>query len=200
MASHTASPKTPNFQTMKFSTSRILLALSVAMMPAALVGCGGGGGSSAGPSVSIAPTPVPQTGVNVTVQLRDGAGAAVEGLVTLDGKRRATTGGNAAFANVSGGSLTASAEVNGMTYSRNFVATLGANTVQIAIDPAATTPPNGTPPAPPNFERFLAPSRFGAHTRLTNSVRIVYTGERQFSLEQIGWRHGGPFARHPRRI
>ena len=138
---------------MKISKFRLLLALSLSVVPAVLVGCGGGGGggSSSGPTVPIGPTPIPQTGVNVTVQLRDTAGAPVAGLVMLDGQRRATTNGDAAFANVSAGALTASAEVNGANYSKSFVATLGANTVQIAVDPAVTTPPQGTPPAPPSF-------------------------------------------------
>ncbi len=131
--------------------SRAFLALGATLCAALLAGCGGGGGSSSGPVTPPTPTPttIPPTGVSVTVQLRDTAGAPVEGLVTLDGQRRATTGGDAAFVNVKSGSLVASAEVNGATYSQNFVATSGANTVQIAIEPATTPPDGGNPPAPP---------------------------------------------------
>ncbi len=129
--------------------SRVYLALGAAFCAFALAGCGGGGGSSSGPSVpSATATPRP-TSVNVTVQLRDTAGAPVEGLVTLDGQRRATTGGNASFINVRGGALTASAEVNGANYTKNFVATSGANVVQIAINPNTGTTGGTTPPAPP---------------------------------------------------
>lgn len=120
--------------------------MGAALCAFTLVGCGGGGGSSGGPAT---PTAIPPKGVNVTVQLRDSAGAPVEGLVTLDGQRRATTGGNAAFANVRLGALTASAEVNGVNTTKNFVATSGANVVQIAINPNGGTTGGGTPPAPP---------------------------------------------------
>ncbi len=134
---------------MKFSSikSRALLALGATLCAAIITGCGGG--SSNGPTPPPTPTAIPPTNVNVLVQLRDTAGAPVEGLVTLDGQRRATTGGDAAFTNVKSGSLVASAEVNGATYSQNFVATSGANTVQIAVDPATTPPDGGNPPAPP---------------------------------------------------
>ena len=126
--------------------SRATLALGATLCVLALVGCGGG---SSGGSPAPTATPIPPTNISVIVQLRDAMGAPVEGLVTLDGQRRATTGGDAAFANVKGGALTASAEVNGATYSQDFVATLGANTVQIAINPGAVTPPDGNPPPPP---------------------------------------------------
>ena len=125
--------------------SRAWFAVGAALCAVTLVGCGGGG-SSGGPP---APTNPPVTNVNVTVQLRDAAGAPVEGLVTLDGQRRATTGGNADFVNVKAGAQSASAEVNGANYSQNFVATSGANTVQIAINPVVTPPGGGNPPAPP---------------------------------------------------
>ena len=132
---------------MKFTQfkSRALLALGGAVCALTLAGCGGGG-SPSGPAT---PTTVPPTGVNVTVQLRDSAGAPVEGLVTVDGKRRATTGGNADFFNIKAGSQIVSAEVNGVNYPKNFVATLGANVVQIAINPNTPTPGGTTPPAPP---------------------------------------------------
>ena len=126
------------------------LGLGAALCAFVLVGCGGGGGSSSGPSNPTATaTPRPPTNVSVTVQLRDTAGAPVEGLVTLDGQRRATTGGDAAFINVTSGALTASAEVNGTTYTKNFVATSGAYVVQIAINPNTSTTGGTTPPPPP---------------------------------------------------
>ena len=158
--------QTNNFMKFPQLKSRVRLgfgaALCVTLGAFALVGCGGGGGSSSGPSnPSATATPRPPTNVSVTVQLRDTAGAPVDGLVTLDGQRRATTAGNAAFINVRGGALVASAEVNGATYNKNFVATSGSNVVQIAINPntgttggatGGTTPPapgGTTPPAPP---------------------------------------------------
>ena len=125
-----------------FAASAVICAVS-------LVGCGGG--SSSGPSTpSATATPIP-TNITVTVQLRDSAGALVEGLVTLGTQRRATTGGNASFTNISSGANTATAEVNGASYSKNFVATPGANTVQISVSPTVTATPGGTPPGPPAF-------------------------------------------------
>lgn len=121
--------------------------MGAALCAVAVVGCGGGGGgSSSGPAT---PTAIPPTNVRVTVQLRDSAGAPVEGLVLLDGQRRATTGGDAIFTNVQSGALSVNAEVNGKTYAKNFVATSGNNKVQIAIDPATGTPDGGTPPTSP---------------------------------------------------
>ena len=136
---------------MKFSISPFL-AVGATVLALSVVGCGGGGGgSSSGPSnPSPTATPVP-TGVAVTVQLRDAAGAPVDGIVTIGTQRRATTNGNAVFASVARGAQTASAEVNGVSYSKNFVATLGANTVPIAINPAVSATPTSTPPAPPEF-------------------------------------------------
>ena len=131
--------------------SRVTLGFGAAFCAFALVGCGGGGGSSSGPSTpSATATPRPPTNVSVTVQLRDTAGAPVDGLVTLDRQRRATTSGNALFLNINGGALVASAEVNGVNYTKNFVATSGSNVVQIAINPNAGGTTGGTtPPAPP---------------------------------------------------
>ena len=126
--------------------TRAWLAVGATVYALTLVGCGGGTGSS---PVVPTPTNVPVTNVTVTVQLRDASGAPVEGLVTLDGQRRATTAGDANFVNVKSGSQTASAEVNGTNYSKSFVATSGANTVQIAVNPIVTTPGGGNPPAPP---------------------------------------------------
>ena len=137
---------------MKFPVSS-LLAVGATVFALSMAGCGGGGGggSSSGPSnPSPTSTPVP-TGVSVTVQLRDVAGAAVDGIVTIGDQRRATTGGDAVFTSVALGARTASAQVNGATYSKNFVATLGANTVPIAINPAVSATPATTPPAPPPF-------------------------------------------------
>lgn len=135
-------------------------AVTATLLAVALAGCGGGGGSSSGPTKPTTPTtptatPVAPTNVSVLVQLRDPAGAPVDGIVTLGARQRATTGGNASFTNAVVGAQTVSAEVNGTTYNQNFVATAGANTVQIAIDPTAGTMTGGTtgttPPAPPNF-------------------------------------------------
>ena len=140
---------------MKIANSPFFL-IGATLISTVLVGCGGGG-SSNGPGVAptAAPvptaTPRPQTGVTVSVQLRDTNGAPVEGLVTLGAQRRATTGGAADFFNAPAGTLVASADVNGVTYSKSFVATFGANTVQIAIDPAVGGTMGGTPPAPPPF-------------------------------------------------
>ena len=128
-----------------------LLAVGAPIFAVALAGCGGGSSSPSNPT----PTQIPTTNVAVTVQLRDSTGAPVDGLVTLGSQRRATTNGNASFANVVAGALTASAEVNGATYSQNFVATPGANTVQIAVNPNVGSTTGGTtggePPAPPTF-------------------------------------------------
>ena len=124
---------------------RALLAIGAAVGALGFAGCGGGG-SSSGP---VTPTAIPQTNVTVTVQLRDPAGAPVDGIVTLGAQRRATTGGVAVFANVPKGAQTASAEVNGVTTTKNFVATSGANVVPIAINPNTPTPGGTTPPAPP---------------------------------------------------
>ena len=124
---------------------RALFALGAAACALTFAGCGGGG-SSSGPTT---PTAIPPTGVNVTVQLRDSAGAIVNGLVTLGTQRRATTNGDAAFTNVPSGAQTVVAEVNGANTTKNFVATSGANVVQIAIDPNTPTPGGTTPPAPP---------------------------------------------------
>ena len=129
--------------------SRGWLAVGAALCALSLAGCGGGGGGSSSGPVAPNPTAVPTGGVNVNVQLRDSAGAPVDGLVTLDGQRRATTGGSAAFSNVRRGAQSASAEVNGVVTTKNFVATSGANVVQIAINPNTPTP-GGTPlPTPP---------------------------------------------------
>ena len=135
---------------MKMSISH-LLAVAASLGTLALAGCGGGG-SSAGPGSPLpTPTPIAVTNANVTVQLRDSAGAIVDGIVTVDGQQRATTGGVANFANVKIGALTATAEVNGKSYNQNFTATIGTTTVQIAIDPTTGTTPGGGPPAPPTF-------------------------------------------------
>ena len=136
---------------MKFSISP-WLAVGATVLALSMVGCGGGGGgSSSGPSnPSPTSTPVP-TGVTVTVQLRDATGTPVDGIVTIGDQRRATTSGNAIFTSVALGARTASAQVNGATYNRNFVATLGANTVPIAINPVVSATPATTPPAPPEF-------------------------------------------------
>ena len=119
----------------------------------ALWGCGGGGGSSpavpAPTTVTPAPTAVVPTNSSLTVQLRDPAGNVVDGLVTLGTRRVVTTNGAATFANIAAGAGAVSAEVNGRLYSQNFVATNGANTVQILIDPALAPTPTGTLPAPP---------------------------------------------------
>ncbi len=129
------------------------LAIGAAVCAFSFAGCGGGGsggGSSSGP---VTPPTNPTTNVTVTVQLSDNRGAPVEGLVTLNtqpnAQRRATRGGIATFANVPRGALTASAEVNGVVKNQNFVATSGANPVQISIDPNTPTPGGTTPPAPP---------------------------------------------------
>lgn len=127
-----------------------LLAIGATIFAFSLVGCGGGGSSSGPSNPSPTATPAP-TGVTVTVQLRDSAGAPVDGIVTLGAQRRATTNGSAIFSSASLGAQTASAEVNGLTYSQNFVATSGANTVQIAVNPTVGATPSATPPAPPEF-------------------------------------------------
>lgn len=135
---------------MKISIHQILTACATVGV-LALAGCGGGG-SSAGPTNPVpTPTPVVVTKANVIVKLRDPAGVAVDGIVTVGGQQRATTGGVASFANVTVGALTATAEVNGKNYTQNFVATIGTTTVQIAIDPNVGTTPGGQPPAPPTF-------------------------------------------------
>ena len=133
----------------------ILIIVSAAVSAGSLAGCGGGGGGSSSgpsnPSPTSMPTPVP-TGATLTVQLRDVAGAPVEGLVTLGAQRRATTGGSAAFSGVAIGAQSVSAQVNGKNYSQNFVATPGANTVQITINPTTVSAtPVSTLPAPPQF-------------------------------------------------
>lgn len=119
------------------------LILAIGAASAALVGCGGGGGGSP------TPTAVVPTGTTVVVQLRDTAGNLVDGIVTLGTQRRATTDGQVSFANVAVGAQSASAEVNGRTYSQNFLATAGTTTVQITVDPGLTPTPSGTVPAPP---------------------------------------------------
>lgn len=138
------------------------LSVTATLLAVSLAGCGGG--SSSGPTRPTTPpaptaTPVAPTNVSVLVQLRDPAGAPVNGIVTLGARQLATTGGNASFTNAAAGAQTVSAEVNGTTYNRNFVATVGANTVQIAVDPTAGTTTGTTtggttgttPPAPPSF-------------------------------------------------
>ena len=128
--------------------SRALFAFGAAVCALAFAGCGGG--SSSGPTTTTpTATAIPTTNVSVTVQLRDPAGAPVNGLVTIGAQRRATTNGDAAFTNVPGGAQTVAAEVNGVNTTKNFVATSGANVVQISIDPNTPAPGGTTPPAPP---------------------------------------------------
>ena len=136
---------------MKFSTFP-LLAVGATICAISLAGCGGGGSSSgpSNPTPRPTATPVP-TGVMVTVQLRDDAGTPVDGIVTLGTQRRATTGGSVTFSGVTPGAQTASAEVNGLVYNQNFTATLGANTVPIAINSSVSATPGTNPPAPPDF-------------------------------------------------
>lgn len=128
------------------------LLLVMGVGSALLFGCGGGGGSGGGGGGGgTVPTPAPTvpTSNTVVVQLRDTLGNPVDGVVTLSARRQATTGGNVAFANAVSGAQTVSAEVNGRTYSQNFVATAGTTTVQIIINPQVTPTPVGTLPAPP---------------------------------------------------
>ena len=123
-------------------------------------GCGGG---SSGPTPSPTRTPVP--GVTPTpggtptsrnliiVRLRDSGGAAVDGVVALtvgaDTFRLGTTGGQASFAGFVAGSYAISAQVNGRTQSKTFVAAAGATTVDIVFPTGVVPLPTGTIPPPP---------------------------------------------------
>ena len=131
---------------------RLRLAAVLTLAGAALIsGCGGGGNGGGGSNPTPRPTvaPIPPTQTTLIVQLRDAAGAPVDGIVTLGAQRRATTNGNVTFNNVTNGSQTVSVEVNGQSFSRTVIATLGTSTFPITVPANITPTPAGTPPAPP---------------------------------------------------
>ena len=125
-------------------------------LPFYLLGCSGGGGGgnggNGGPSPTAtprAPTPTP-VGLNrIVFRLNDGAGNAVDGLVTIGGFTRATVGGEAIFSGFVPRSYSATIVVNGVTSTRAFVATAGTTTVVVAINANSGPQPTATPPAPP---------------------------------------------------
>lgn len=134
----------------------LLLAPPVAL----LNGCGGGGGGgSTGSPTPIAPTPTVGPRVLV-VQLRDSAGNAVDGVVSIGANPvagtsiLATSGGSVTFnRNVAAGTTPVKAEVEGNgTNGSILVKTAGTTiytllvTAQITPAPSATLPP---PPFPP---------------------------------------------------
>ena len=141
-----------NFLTLTRAPRLQVIAVLTLAGAALISGCGGGGSGNGGgsnPTPRPTITAIPPTQTSLIVQLRDAAGASVDGIVTLGAQRRATTNGGVTFNNVTNGAQTVSVEVNGLIFDRTVVATLGTSTFLITVPTGITPTPAGTPPAPP---------------------------------------------------
>lgn len=138
---------------------QFLVAALLLAFPAILIGCGGGGssspsgGGSSGGSATTTPRPMATTvagGRALVVQLRDSAGRPVDGIVTLGTLSLPTTGGNVTFSGVAAGSVTVSAEVDGVVNTRSAtIQGSGTTTFAFVVIPSVTPAPTATIPPPP---------------------------------------------------
>lgn len=132
----------------RFWTALLLLAPPLGL----LNGCGGGGGSSPSPTATATPVPTSTVGGRVlVVRVRDRAGNAVEGIVTLGTSVMATENGSATFnRDVPSGLATLKVEVDGDTTSASaMVKSSGTTFIAVTITPRVTPAPTATLPPPP---------------------------------------------------